>query len=79
MKQGFFARINDPALRKAAQLGLVLHIRPSEILALKGSETWLLQVDHTLVTSELERMAGNSDVTVEEKEADMRKWKKRQK
>jgi hypothetical protein len=78
MKQGFFARIKDPALRKAAQLALVLHVRPSEILALKGSETWLVEVDHTLVADELERMTGGSDVTVEEKKADMRKWKERQ-
>lgn len=79
MKQGFFARVKDPALRKAAQLAVVLHKRPSEILALKGSETWLLQVDHTLVADELERMAGGSDVTVEEKKADMREWKERKK
>jgi hypothetical protein len=58
-------------------MALVLHRRPSEILHLKGSEVWLLEVDYELLTSELERMATGDEETPEEKASKIREWMKR--
>lgn len=66
-------------LRQAAQLSLLLHKRPSELLRLKGPETWLLEVDYRIIATELERSAGESGENPEEKLEKMRKWKERQK
>ena len=76
MKQRFFANLKDPALQKAAQLAVVLHRRPSEILKLKGDELWLLEVDYQLVMNALEKASSsNQDETVQEKTRKIKEWK----
>ena len=71
--------IQDPVLRQAAQLSLLLHKRPSELLGLEGSEVWRLEVDYRLVTAELERCLSESEENSEEKAEKIREWKKCQK
>jgi hypothetical protein len=75
-KHSFFAKIKDPALQKATQLAIVLHQKPSEILALKGSKTWLLEVDYQLIMEALEKASTGEEETKEEKIRRMKEWRR---
>ena len=61
-------------MEKAAQLAVLIHRRPSELLELKGSKAWLLEVDYQLVMNALEKMTTGKEMTAQEKAEKIKEW-----
>jgi hypothetical protein len=61
-------------VEKAAQLAIMIHRRPSELLELRGSKAWLLEVDYQLVMNALERMTTGKEMTDQEKAEKIKEW-----
>ena len=62
-------------MEKAAQLAIMIHRRPSELLELEGSRAWLLEVDYQLVMNALERMTTGKEMTNQEKAQKIKEWR----
>jgi hypothetical protein len=63
-------------MRKTAQLALLLHRRPSELLGVKDkSSVWLLEFDYQLLQREAESL--QQEENREEKIEKIREWKRR--
>ncbi len=74
-KQIPFANNPDPIFQEAAELAILLHKRPSEILELNEPVIFKIRFDHALLTRLLNRESKTE--TEEEKKQKLLEFKKR--